>query len=81
LAQQIYFVNGGDAKELKRFLGQKIFGQGESSQTVLKADVGGRVIRAARDSFGVCALGAGDYSGDVFLIFRGTTEANNKADG
>jgi len=32
------------------------------------------------DGFGLCALGAGEYEGHVFLVFRGTTEANNKAD-
>ncbi len=79
LALGVYDVNSGDTRRLKAFLSNKIFVQG-SSQTLLKADVGGRILRAAKDGFGVCALGAGNHTGDVFLIFRGTTTENNNAD-
>lgn len=80
LAFQVYDVNSGNADALRTFLSQKIFAQGKSDPKVIKAEVGGRVIRAANDAFGLCAVGAGDYKNDLFLIFRGTTEANNKAD-
>src|SRR5690606_15778999 len=79
LAFDVYAVNGGSTVDLKQFLKNRLFTQ-DKRQTLLKAEVGGRVIRATKDSFGVCALGAGTYQGDLFLIFRGTTEENNKAD-
>jgi hypothetical protein len=78
LALQVYDVNSGNVDALESFLSQKIFSRG--NQALLKAAVGGRIIKAARDSFGLCAAGAGNYNGDLFFIFRGTTEANNKAD-
>lgn len=46
----------------------------------LKAEVGGRVILNHDDGFGVCAEGGENNKGEVFLIFRGTTMANKKAD-
>lgn len=46
----------------------------------LKAEVGGRVILNHKDSFGVCTEGGDSNKGEVFLIFRGTTMANKKAD-
>lgn len=79
LAFNVYAVNGNDEVALKTFMKARIFEQG-GGQTLLKGAVGGRVLRAATDSFALCALGAGPYKGDLFLIFRGTTEANNKAD-
>lgn len=80
LALGIYQVNSGDQRRLKAFLSNKLFSQAENSQTQLKGAVGGRIFRAAKDGFGLCAKGAGIYQGDLFLIFRGTTTANNKAD-
>ena len=59
LAFNVYTVNSGDEFLLKTFLKAKIFAQG-GSPTVLKAEVGGRILRATKDSFGVCALGAGN---------------------
>ncbi len=79
-ASDVYEVNSGDSFALRDFLGHKAFSQTSSNQTLLKAEVGGRILKATKDSFGLCALGAGDYKGDAFLIFRGTTTANNKAD-
>ena len=45
----------------------------------MKAEVGSRLINT-RDAFGVCARGGKGYENDIFLIFRGTTSANHKAD-
>jgi triacylglycerol lipase len=46
----------------------------------LKAEVGGRVLLNHKDGFGVCAVGGSNNQGESFLIFRGTTTANKKAD-
>lgn len=80
LATLVYTVNSGDNIRLKAFLGDKLFQQTGNSQTQLKAAVGGRILRATTDGFGLCAKGAGQYQNDLFLIFRGTTTANKKAD-
>lgn len=83
LADSIYRVNEHDPILLRDFLTQSIFRQSIGSKpTVMKAHVGGRLIRAATDAFGVMAYGAEGtrYANDLFLIFRGTTTANNKAD-
>ena len=77
LALGVYQVNTGDNRRLKAFLSNKVFTPQKSDKLLLNADVGGRIFRAARDGFGLCARGT---NGDLFLIFRGTTEANNKAD-
>ena len=79
LALQVYDINGSNPKALKVFLKNSIFSQ-QGGNALLKAEVGGRILRAATDGFGLCAKGAGQYKNDLFLIFRGTTEANNKAD-
>ena len=79
LALQIYDVNSGNKDALKLFLKDKIFAQ-DSNQSLLKGAVGGRLLGATTDGFGVCVKGAGSYQDDLFLIFRGTTTANNKAD-
>ncbi|MCP4490108.1 MAG: lipase family protein, partial [Gammaproteobacteria bacterium] len=72
--------NSGNSFALRLFLGHKAFSQVSGNQSLLKAEVGGRILKATKDSFGLCALGAGEYQNDIFLIFRGTTTANNKAD-
>lgn len=77
LAADVYSLNAGDATRLALFLANPLF-QGNSK--TMNAQVGGRVFRAARDAFGLAAVGAGDFEGDLFLVFRGTTENNNKAD-
>lgn len=46
----------------------------------MKASVGCRILRATRDAFGVCAVGGGERNRELFLVFRGTTMANKKAD-
>jgi len=45
----------------------------------LKAEVGSRLINT-RDGFGICAVGGKGYEKDMFLLFRGSTSANNNAD-
>lgn len=79
LADDIYDLR--DAEFLKVFLLRPEFsGRSSAHTTKLNATVGGRVIRGATDAFGVCAPGGGRYQNDIFLIFRGTTAANNNAD-
>ena len=79
LASEIYSVQDEDAFQL--FLARGIFSQKIAHQNKLTANVGGRIIRNARDGFGLCAMGDGaKHKGDAFFIFRGTTMANNKAD-
>jgi len=53
---------------------------GASPNKHLKAEVGGRVVLNVKDGFGVCAYGGKGYEDEIFLIFRGTTTANRKAD-
>lgn len=80
-ANAIYDVNSGDERALKAFLGNAIFSANKPTEKkTLTASVGGRVFRAAEDGFGLAAMGAGQFEGDLFLIFRGTTTQNNKAD-
>lgn len=80
LAEGVYTVNGDSERDLKAFLANKIFSSSAQRSQVMKSELGGRVFRAAKDSFGLCARGSGKFEGDLFLIFRGTTTANNKAD-
>ncbi|MGQ9427035.1 lipase family protein [Gilvimarinus sp. F26214L] len=80
LALGIYDVNSGNNRQFRAFLADPIFSPGPKGQKVMKTRVGGHVLRAAKDGFGLCATGGGLHKGDVFLIFRGTTTANNKAD-
>ncbi len=80
LALGVYQVNSNNERQLKAFLANRAFSQREKSQSLLKAEVGGRILRATKDGFGVCARGAGQYQNDLFLVFRGTTTANKNAD-
>ncbi len=77
LVADIYTVNENIAT-YKLFLKDPLFAT--NSHSTLTAKVGGRFFLSAKDGFGVCVRGAGDYKNDIFLIFRGTTTANNKAD-
>ena len=79
LARDIYDVQNDI--QFKAFLLNGMFSQKKTHKQKLTADVGGRIIRKAKDGFGLCALGGGvHFAGDAFFIFRGTTMANNKAD-
>ncbi|PKG81058.1 hypothetical protein CXF85_20060 [Colwellia sp. 75C3] len=80
VADKVYAVNSGDSITYKAFLANKIFSSGNGAKMTLNATVGGKVLLSAQDGFGVCAMGGKGYENDLFLIFRGTTTANNKAD-
>lgn len=87
LARGVYQVQ--EERFMKAFLKRSEFQQlseeeqnkGKTNPAVktLKAEIGSRLINT-RDGFGVCALGGASYKQDVFLIFRGSTSANNNAD-
>lgn len=76
-AADIYVVNQTDTHALKIFLSNEMF---SAKSHTLQANVGGRFVLSATDGFGLCVMGGENYEKDAFLIFRGTTEANNKAD-
>lgn len=79
LARDIYTVQS--ELEFKFFLkARDEFTDAPEGKAKLTANVGGHIIRSASDGFGVCALGSGDYSKDIFIIFRGSTDANRGAD-
>lgn len=78
LAADVYAVQ--DEDELEVFLMRSEFSENPSNKVHLQADVGGRIIRNAVDGFGVCAVGGAGYENDIFLMFRGSTHANNGAD-
>lgn len=80
LADTIYTVNSGNSISYKAFLSKKIFSSSSGSKITLTATVGGKLLLSAKDGFGVCSMGGKGYEGDLFLIFRGTTTANNHAD-
>ena len=80
LARDVYAVQ--KENELKLFLMRpefEKFNKANQSVKILNAEVGSRLINT-RDCFGVCATGGKGYENDIFLIFRGTTNANHKAD-
>ncbi|MCP4491648.1 MAG: hypothetical protein GY820_30735, partial [Gammaproteobacteria bacterium] len=54
-ASRIYDVNSGNSFALRLFLGHKAFSQVSGNQSLLKAEVGGRILKATKDSFGLCA--------------------------
>ncbi|MFD1215805.1 lipase family protein [Microbulbifer celer] len=78
LAQEIYAVQV--ESELEIFLMRPEFASNSNAKRDLEASVGGHLIRSATDGFGVCAAGGPGYENDLFLMFRGSTSANNGAD-
>lgn len=82
LANEVYTVQSDF--DLKFLLDNPLFKKpnkgAPSPNKHLKAEVGGRVILNYQDGFGVCAEGGDNNKGEIFLIFRGTTTANRKAD-
>lgn len=80
LADRAYLVQ--TTLGINRFLSHPLFKKTEkpkpSPHKHLKAEVGGRIILNYKDGFGICAQGQDDNS--LFLVFRGTTMANNGAD-
>lgn len=77
MAKDIYFVQ--QSGSVKAFLSRPEFSTSVKEKTHLKADIGLRTLNVS-DGFSICAIGAGDYKNDVFLIFRGSTFANDNAD-
>lgn len=77
LADEVYDVQ--DETRLKLFLMRPEFSKKRSDKQMLKAEVGARLINT-RDGFGICARGGAGYERDVFLVFRGSTNANYMAD-
>lgn len=80
LALGVYSVSDGDERDLQIFMGAEFFKRSSSGKQLLSTELGGRIVRSAKDVFGICAKGRGLYEGDLILAFRGTTTANNHAD-
>jgi triacylglycerol lipase len=82
LANEVYAVQRDS--EVRFFLDNPLFkGKENGTATVhkhLKAEVGGRILLNHEDGFGICVKGGENNKGEIFLIFRGTTMANKKAD-
>lgn len=80
LAERVYLLQSEN--QIPIFLLHPLFRNNgkKPSYNHLKAEVGGRVILNHKDGFGICLEGGDDHAGEIFLIFRGTTMANNKAD-
>lgn len=76
-AERIYTVHNDF--EFKIFLSQAEFSEKQENKKRLTATIGSRLLNA-RDSFGICAQGAGEFKDDIFLIFRGSTFAKYGAD-
>lgn len=77
LAQSVYDVQ--TEALLKGFLMRPEFASSPDQKKHLKAVVGARLVNT-RDGFGVCAVGGKGYEKDIFLVFRGSTNANRNAD-
>lgn len=77
LAKEVYFVQ--DEFTVEAILSRPEFSKKSSDKQHLKATVGSRLVNT-QDGFGICALGGKNYENDIFLVFRGSTDANHKAD-
>lgn len=77
LAQDVYDVQ--NERLLPALLSRKEFSSNSGQAKQLSAEVGSRLFNT-RDGFGVCAMGEGVHSNELFLIFRGSTSANYSAD-
>ncbi len=77
LANEVYFVQ--NKFTLEEFMKRPEFSKGQNSQAYLTAEVGTRLINT-RDGFGLCAIGGQNYKRQMFVIFRGSTNANLYAD-
>ena len=81
LASDVYRVQ--TENQVALFMTHPVFKTGTKNKVAsvhLKAEVGGRVLLNFTDGFGICAAGGENNKGEVFLVFRGTTMANKKAD-
>ena len=77
LASDVYLVQ--NPYSVRAFFSRPEFSSDIRKKAHLTATVGFRIANV-KDGFGVCAVGAGEYKNDVFLIFRGSTNKNNMAD-
>jgi len=77
LAEDVYSVQ--QESLLSIFLARPEFTKNDNNKIGLKAEVGSRIINT-KDGFGICAAGGVGRENDIFLIFRGSTKANNNAD-
>ncbi len=77
LAKDIYLVQS--EQFIKVFLTRNEFSQAKGISQQLNAIVGSRLINT-RDGFGVCVMGGEKYKNELFIIFRGSTNANHNAD-
>lgn len=77
LAKEVYAVQDND--EANIFMMRPEFSGAVNSKKHLSAKVGLRTLNVS-DGFGICAVGGKGYENDVFLIFRGSTSANDSAD-
>lgn len=82
LADRIYDVQNPDIVE--RFAQLPFFKKNlpasGTNHKHLVANVGGRIVLSHRDGFGICIEGGENFRDQIFIIFRGTTTANNYAD-
>ena len=78
LADGVYDIHQPEL--FKSFLRKRNeFSQDASQQSKTYGEVGIRLINVS-DAFGVCVRGVGNYSNDIFIIFRGSTKRNYHAD-
>ena len=77
LASDVYLVQLDNT--IKAFLSRPEFSAKSGDKQHLKAEVGFRITNV-KDGFGICAVGGNGYENDIFLIFRGSTAANQGAD-
>ena len=80
LAADIYLLQ--TENQMALFLLHPVFKSSVNNKIAkhLKAEVGGRVLLNYKDGFGICTEGGENNKGEIFLIFRGTTMENKKAD-
>lgn len=78
LAERAYLVQ--DELTVSALLNSPQFSATPNHKSTIGAKVGGRLLRASSDAFAVCAKGQGKFKDDIFLVFRGSTNANNNAD-
>jgi len=76
-SHDIYTVQ--NERLLPAFMFRKEFSRKPGHSEKLTAEVGSRLINT-RDGFGVCAMGGDKYKNELFLVFRGSTNANHNAD-
>jgi len=77
LAEEVYDVQS--ELFVAGFLSRQEFSSKSDQKLSLKANIGFRTM-SVTDGFGICAVGGVGYEDDVFLIFRGSTFANDNAD-